>query len=173
MSSNNNPNNLFVQTELSLQKLREYIAGAIALIIVLGAGVLLFVALQGIGNVDQFQRAKDLLLIVSPFVGVVIGYYFNKVSADARASALERAVTNANEAAAVATADSQRADMQAQTAQTQADKARGALSEMVSAAENAGAGQPGKLGSLGGEESGAMNVEFLVALERAKRALNN
>lgn len=174
MSSNNNsPLSPVLTTELSLEKLREWIAGALALTIIVGMVLLCIIAVQNLGNAEQFQRAKDLLLILTPFVGVVIGYYFNKVTSDARAASLQRAVDAASQTAINATVESERAQTLAAQAQTQADQMRGALTEMVSAAENAGVGQPGKLGTLDAKENEDVRVDFLLAIERAKRALNS
>lgn len=166
-------NNQVLASQLSLERLREYIAGALALIIVLGLIITGYIAVQNLPNAEQFQRAKDLLLIINPFVGVVIGYYFNKVTSDARAAALQRASDAASQAALLATSDRDRAVQQAETAQTQAERMRGALTEMVTAAESSGVVAPGKLGTLGAADPAVLNqqVELRVALERARRAL--
>jgi len=179
--SSNNPsndasNNAVLSTQLSLERLREYVAGGIAFLIILCMLLLGFVAVQNLGTPVQFQGAKDLLLIITPFVGVVIGYYFNKVTADSRAAALQRAADEASRTALSATADNERAQEQAQTSQQQANQMRGALTEIVTAAESATAGRPGNLGVLGAEAGGAptdAQIDFRVALERAKRALNS
>lgn len=168
------PLNPILSSDLSLERLREYIAGGIALIIILGMILISGIAIQNLPNAEQFARAKDLLLLITPFVGVVIGYYFNKVTADARAAALQRAADAANQTAIAATTESERAQEQAQVAQNQAAQARGALSEVVTASENVGAGQPTQPGTLGGEAGdSSKNIELLLALERAKRVLNS
>ncbi len=175
--SNNSPLPSVLSTELSLEKLREYVAGGLALVIILGMVGICLIAIQNLTNNEQFQRAKDLLLIVTPFVGVVIGYYFNKVTADSRAAALQRAADAATQTAIAATTESERAQEQAQTAQTQANQLRGALSDMVTAAEASSMNAPQKApGVLGAEANAPMSdaqIEFRLAYERAKRVLNN
>ena len=74
MSSNNSSNNPVLSTQLSLEKLREYFAGGIAILIILSMLLIGVVAVQKLGDPLQFQAAKDLLLLITPFVGVVIGY---------------------------------------------------------------------------------------------------
>lgn len=86
-----------------LRHLREYVAAGIAIIIVLGTVVLMIRAISATSDEEQFARVKDLLLIVNPLLGVVLGYYFNKASTEARAenaeSTAQNAVVNAQEAA--------------------------------------------------------------------------
>ncbi len=173
MSQNQVQTNAVVTTELWLERLREYVAAGLAFVVILGMLVMGYIAVVNLGSAESFQRAKDLLLIVNPFVGVVIGYYFNKVTSDARAVALQRAADTASEVALTASADSQRAEQQAQAAQQQTEQLRGALGEMVAAAESAGAGKPGTLGLLSGDDEAAREkqIEFRLALERARRAL--
>jgi hypothetical protein len=164
-------------TQLSLERLREYVAAGLGFLIIFCMLAIGVVAVQNLGSPAQFQGAKDLLLIITPFVGVVIGYYFNKVTADSRAAALQRAADEASKTALSATAETERAQQQAQVAQSQANELRGALSDMVSTAEAAGGGVVSKApGTLGAEESAVMTdnqIEFRVALERAKRTLNS
>lgn len=177
MSSNNNsPLSPVISVQLSLERLREYIAGALAIIIVLGMVWICAVAIQNLGSDEAFQRSKDLLLIITPFVGVVIGYYFNKVTSDSRAAALQRAAEDASATATQATLESERAQTLAATAQTQATEYRDALSEMVNSAAPVVTTPEKAPGVLGAEENAPMTdaqIEFRVAYERAKRALNN
>jgi len=44
----------------------------------------------------QYARVKDLLLFINPLLGVIIGYYFNKVSSDLRAETAEMAARTAS-----------------------------------------------------------------------------
>lgn len=175
MAQNESEQSKVVQTQLSLEQLREYVAAGLAFLIVLGMLVLSYIAVVNLSNQDTFQRAKDLLLIITPFVGVVIGYYFNKVTSDARAAALQRTVDDTSRVALSATADSQRAEQQAQLAQSQADRMRGALTDVVTAVDNSGATKPGTLGTLGPGDAEATErqINLRVAMERARRALEN
>lgn len=173
--SSQQPTNPVLATQLALERLREFVAGGLAFLLIIAFLVMALIAILNLPNADVFQRTKDLLLMINPFVGVVIGYYFNKVSSDARANALQRAADTASETAIVATADRDRAVQQTETAQTQTQQMRGALSEMVTAAEGVTASQTGKLGALAAGEQPITDadIQFRVALERAKRALNN
>jgi hypothetical protein len=176
MSSNPPPSDSYLTTQLSLERLREYVAAGLAFLIILAMVAIGIVAVQNLGSPEQFQAAKDLLLIVTPFVGVVIGYYFNKVTADSRAAALQRAAETASQTAISATADSERAQQQAQLAQAQASEFRSALSDMVNSAEAVGTeALPKAPGTLGAAESVPMSneqIDFRVALERARRTLD-
>jgi len=175
MAQNEPEPNAVIRTELSLEKLREYVAAGLAFLIILGLLIISYVAIVNLGNIESFQNAKDLLLIITPFVGVVIGYYFNKVTSDARAVALQRTVDDTSRVAMTATIDSQRAEQQAAVAQTQAERARGALADMVAAVDSSGAAKGGTLGNLGpgDEEATERQVNLRVALERARRTLDN
>lgn len=175
MSDNNLSTNPVLSTQLSLERLREYFAGGIAILIILSMLLIGLVAVFNLGAPVQFQAAKDLLLIITPFVGVVIGYYFNKVTTDSRAVALQRAADAASATAMSATAESERAQQQAQQATAQANQIRGALTDIVSASEGVNASHPGNLGMLGPDNNGATSdaqINFRLALERARRALN-
>lgn len=176
MSTNQPTNDKIISTELLLEKWRELFAGVLAVLIVLGMFGVCWVAVQSLANPAQFQGAKDLLLIITPFVGVVLGYYFNKVTSDARAGALQRAADSASQAASNAMTDRDRAEAQAKTAQAQAEQMRSALSDVVTAADAAKTEQPGNLGVLGVEggqaASNAQQIQLMVALERAKRTLS-
>ena len=83
---------------------KEVVTGCLGVMIVL---VTLLVALTAIvfaGNADARSAAKDVLLVLTGLVGVVLGYYFGRVPGEARAdkaeseakvtrSALDRTVT--------------------------------------------------------------------------------
>lgn len=77
---------------------KESVAALIAIVLV---GCLVFMirqAFQSLGSAQSdpsFDRLKDLLLFINPLVGVVIGYYFNRVSTEARAENAERTAQGA------------------------------------------------------------------------------
>jgi hypothetical protein len=165
--------NFFMTTDL--QRLRELFAGFIAIIMILGMIVLLVIAVFNISSIDVFNHAKDLLLVINPFVGVVIGYYFNKVTSDARAENAEADARTANLTAQDATIGQTQAESQARAATAEASNLKGALGQVVNAVENAGGPSatgttPGTLG-VGAKDS-AENIQLLLALERAKQLLN-
>ena len=88
------------KSEFALRRFKEYVAAGIAGTVMLAMVFMFIVAVRMAENFDQI---KDILLVVNPLVGVVLGYYFNKVSTEARAENAEAtaqtAVANAQEAA--------------------------------------------------------------------------
>jgi hypothetical protein len=99
-----------------LQRFREIFTGALAVVVIAGFTVMMVVAMGHVGKDQQdstFQRIKDLLAIVSPVVGVVIGYYFSKTSIEARAEGAEHVARAATSTARVA--EHARADAEAKT----------------------------------------------------------
>jgi hypothetical protein len=69
-----------------VQAIKEWITHGLALAIV---GSTIFCALWSfnfLGNADQMEDAKALLAVMSGLAGVVVGYYFGRVPADAHAS---------------------------------------------------------------------------------------
>ena len=135
--------------ETKLRVLREVVGATIALVIVLVTGIMLYVVFtRYVASTDpaadkHFERAKDLLLFINPLLGVVIGYYFNKVSTEARAEKAEATVATANNNAQLAIADRNEA-------KEEAKEAKAVLNEVMPAAQeilNESTRQPGTLGS--------------------------
>lgn len=72
--------------EIILQFARELITAVLALLIIVFT---LFFAVRSfdlVGDATKVAQAKDLLTIMLGLAGVVVGYYFGRVPADARAS---------------------------------------------------------------------------------------
>ena len=165
-----------VTTDPGLRRFREYVAAAIAVLVILGTIVMMIVALRYVGSSDQFARVKDLLLIVNPLLGVVIGYYFNKVSTEARAESAESTAQSATMSAQQATEARNVAEAEAQAAKSEAEEALSTLSEVSQAAEKvlSQAPAPGVL-RVGeeGEPVEDARLELQVALARAKRITGN
>ena len=61
-----------------LRRFREYVTASIALIIIAGTIIMIIIAMLTTGNADQTQIMKDLLLLVLPLTGTVLGYYLPK-----------------------------------------------------------------------------------------------
>jgi hypothetical protein len=172
-----------------MRRLREYVAAGIALVIIIGAIVLVGISFAFISTSnDEFTRVKDLLLFVNPLLGVVIGYYFNKVSSDQRAETAENRVDAALTSAQDAEATKKAAQEQAKVAANMADEMRTTLEEVTqkagemvdqAAALPAGAGSGNlSFGDLGGDGTTLpteallkTRVELQSALERANRLL--
>jgi len=73
-----------------MQVFREWVAAILSIIVILGAFSMIAAAFY------QYARVKDLLLFINPLLGVIIGYYFNKVSSDLRAETAEMAARTAS-----------------------------------------------------------------------------
>ena len=171
----------------SLRRFREYVAACIALLVVFGTFGMLIAAFWYIDSNDSFTRVKDLLLIVNPFMGVVIGYYFNKVSTEARAESAEstaktatanaqQAVTRAEvaeSAAQSAQADAQQASAARDAAEAKAQTAVATLSDVEQAAERVLAQPAAAPAVLGAEDNSSAAADaraaLRAALDRAKR----
>ena len=68
---------------------------------VLGIGIVAYTlymtyrALGMVGDATQMGNAKDLLTYLSGFAGVVVGYYFGRVPADARTAQAQQQIGQA------------------------------------------------------------------------------
>ena len=81
--------------ELVMQAFKEVVAGVMGLVLV---GYTLYIASSTFayaGDTTKMSDAKDVLLLVLGLAGVVIGYYFGRVPADARASQAQQQATDA------------------------------------------------------------------------------
>jgi uncharacterized membrane protein len=163
-----------VAADSGLRRFREYVAAMIAVIVILGTIVMMIIALRYVNSSDQFSRAKDLLLLINPLLGVVIGYYFNKVSTEARAESAEKtaqsAALNAQQAAEARNA----AEAEAQAARSEAEEAMSTLSAVSQAAEKVLSQVPAPATGVlrvgeEGEPVEDVRLELQVALARAKR----
>lgn len=158
-------------SDRALRRFREYVTAAIALIVILGTIVMMIVALCYSSTFDQ---VKDLLLVINPILGVVIGYYFATKSTEARAESAEATAQSAALNAQQATEARNAADAEAQAATIEAQEATAVLTEVSQAAEKvlsqAPATAPGVL-RVGeeGEPVKDARLELEVALARAKR----
>lgn len=178
----------------SMRRFREYVAAGIAIIIVLGTVIMMIIALQVTANSEspeQFAQVKDLLLIINPLLGVVLGYYFNKVSTEARAENAEatahNAVITAQEAtktrdvavgeAQEAKAKTEKVEASLETAHQKAEEMKGALKNMTQAAEKlmgpSSALEMGIMGAKGLEPDPGDEAyrELRAAVEHAHRVI--
>jgi hypothetical protein len=85
--------------ELIIQAFKELITAIFGVLILVFTLVLAKKTFGFVNNPEQVARAKDILLLLLGLAGVVVGYYFGRVPADARASQAqekaELAVTHA------------------------------------------------------------------------------
>lgn len=86
-------------------------------VLLVGAVVILIALAMANWSVDGYARAKDILLFVNPFIGLVLGYFFQKAASEGRAEHAEQA---AETAAGVAT----RAQIERQQTQGQLEQVR-------------------------------------------------
>jgi hypothetical protein len=82
--------------ELLLQALKEVVTAALGLLIVIFTLVMAYQVFTYVGDEQRISDAKDVLLLVMGLAGVVIGYYFGRVPADARAAQAQGQVEAAN-----------------------------------------------------------------------------
>jgi hypothetical protein len=157
--------------DLWLQRGRELIAALLALIVVVGTALLIGNAFKFVSVDDtkdqSFQHAKDLLNIVLPLLGVVLGYYFNKVSTEKRAETAERS-------AQTATTSAQQANEARHQVETENRETKDTLKEVSNAAEKLLGPQESTLDVLSGTTSANSSpqlarAELRAALDRAKR----
>ncbi|SRR6266508_5303381 len=154
-----------------LRRGRELIAALLALIVVVGTAVLIAKAFRFVGVEDtkdqSFQHAKDLLTIILPLLGVVLGYYFNRVSTENRAETAEKS-------AQTATTNAQQANEARQHAEAENRETKDSLKEVSNAAEKLLKPQDSTLDVLGETASGNSSFQqarsdLRAALNRAKR----
>lgn len=155
-----------------LRVLREVVGATIALLVVLATtGMLYVVFARYVGSADpnadkHFERAKDLLLFINPLLGVVIGYYFNKVSTEARAEKAEATVATAN-------TNAQQAITDRNEAKAEAKEVKSVLNEVMPAAQeilNESGAKPGTLsvGEAAAADSNARRT-LRAAIDRWQR----
>ena len=162
------------EPEFALRRFKERIAAAIALIVVLGMIMLLIVAARAARDFDQI---KDILLVVNPLVGVVLGYYFNKVSTEARAENAETMAQEATKARDDAQMETREAKAETESSRQQATEMRVVLTDVSGAAERmmahvSGSEMTAFSASGGSAEPGdQIRQDLLMAVERAKRIL--
>ena len=145
-----------------LPVIREVVAGVLSLIVISAFVVLLTRALERTAKPEEFGPVKDLLGMITPIAGLVIGYYFSRVTSEARAERAEAAVVVHSRSASDAIAAQHEAEAHARTAS-------GALAELSSAAE---AIKPAPaLESVQAGETGTARARFDLALQRANGVL--
>src|SRR4029453_9618786 len=157
----------------ALSRGREGVAALLAVGVVGASLTLIFLGFGHIGEKEQFDRAKDLLLIVNPVLGVVIGYDFNKVSTEGRAENAETPARHATADLRRAADERQQAQAVAAAAKTDAEDTRGALEDLSRAAERVLAEKPirsaGTLSTPEGLAADDPRKELEEALARARR----
>jgi hypothetical protein len=151
------PDNELPPSTTRLAMIREIFAGVLATVVM---GLFLLLILRALDRAagTEFTSIKELLAIVNPTVGVVIGYYFSRVTSEARAERAEASAATAGRSAL----ESAQARAHAE------EQARSALAGLVRAIDHA-KGAPGasEASGQGGDET--MSLE--IALDRAQQVL--
>jgi hypothetical protein len=164
-----------------LRRGKEGITALIALAIIVSLIVMLVQAFPYVSVDDKtdqsFQHIKDLLLFVNPLVGVVIGYYFNKVSTEARAENAEATATAANTNTQQAVKERAAAEEREKSKSAEAEEAKTVLKTLVPAAKSLleeSSSPPSSQGGAVSDEApqADMRARLQYALERAERILS-
>jgi hypothetical protein len=151
-----------------LPLLREVMAGAIALFVVAVFAWLLFRAVTSGSNAPDVTLAKELLGMVNPLMGLVVGYYFSRVTSEARAERAEATVTATLRSAERASEARDQAVSDARTARERAGELTHALEGLTRAAEQALAPRGAAQETVRAADRPS---DLESALERARRAL--
>jgi hypothetical protein len=118
--------------EVIIQAFKEVITALLGLAVVGYTLILAGNTLALVGQPQKLSDAKDILTLVLGLAGVVVGYYFGRVPADARAS---QAQQQANEA----TAQAEQVSAQAQVVADEVDDVMDRVARSSVTARGAGA----------------------------------
>jgi len=169
--------------QINMQRFREWVAAIISLLIIIGSFAMIGLAFTFIGTAgDQFSQVKDLLLFINPLLGVVIGYYFNKVTSDSRAETAESAFKTASVTAQQAVDIRDAAVAEAEATKADASEMKSSLEQLSQWAGDMVAQVPAEAAAgaktLGVEEGVVPSQDLLrlrmqgeIALERARKIL--
>jgi len=119
-----------------LRIFRERSAAIVALAIVVGSFIMIGLAMSLVSKPNEFDLAKDLLLFINPILGVAIGYFFNKVTSDARAETAEKAASNASQTAEQANRQRDEALVEAAHMRDETENMHAVLEDLSGCAEN-------------------------------------
>lgn len=122
--------------EFQLRMFRERMAAVISLLIVVSSFIMIGIAMSLVGNPEQFSLAKDLLLFVNPILGIALGYFFNKITSDARSETAEKAADAAGITAQQAAEARNQAVAETEAMRTETDAMKGVLHDLVSCSED-------------------------------------
>jgi hypothetical protein len=158
-----------------LALVREFMAGMLGLTVMIAFFVLLTRALGSLpsgAQASDFVPIKELLAIVNPVVGLIIGYYFSRATSEARAEKAEAAATTANDSARTAQQTAANAQQAKTQSEEEAKKAKNALQSLVGAVEGSRIQSDGEHAStLAPAAAREADVQLRVAMARAKEVL--
>lgn len=171
------------QDEFKLRRFREYVTAIFAAIFILTTIVMIIIAFVKSADAAANARMKDLLLIVLPYTGVVLGYYFNRVTSEARAENAESTAQNAMASAQSAIEQRQQAEDREEAASLEAEKWKSSMAELYPLSRQMIAElgpTPGALEGVSGAAEAAPSrleanyktrIALEAALERARKLL--
>ncbi|GAB4542669.1 MAG: hypothetical protein Kow0063_35000 [Anaerolineae bacterium] len=163
------------EADIVVRRLREFVSAGIAILIIISAVVMLIQAFNFLTSPEEFDRVKDLLLFINPLLGVVVGYYFNKTTSEARAETAETTAQSAMASAQEAAEARNKAEADADAARSEAQEVKTVLKDVTVAADKMMAQVPApSMGVLSvDEETGQPvidpRIEFQMALQHARR----
>lgn len=117
--------------DLILQAVKEVVTAALGLLIVMFTLAMAYKVFTYVGENEKISQAKDVLMLVLGLAGVVIGYYFGRVPADARAAQAQGQTEAAN-------AHVEKLGAVAQATSDQVDQILADISQPTAAARGAG-----------------------------------
>ena len=118
--------------EQRIQRLKEYVTAIIGILILACTLYLAILTFGYVGEPTKITDAKDILQVLLAVAGVVVGYYFGRVPADARAA---QAQDQANDA----TAKTEQISAHAQEIADQVDQVMDKISPAGAVARGSGA----------------------------------
>ena len=83
------------KSAVRLQWFKEVVTAVLGIGIVVYTLVMTGLAFGMVGDASRMADAKDLLTFLSGFAGVVVGYYFGRVPADARTAQAQQQIGQA------------------------------------------------------------------------------
>lgn len=99
--------------DTKIQAYREKVTATLAFSMIGLFAVSFIAAFFVIDDATQFGNMKDMLSMLTPIVGVVLGFYFNKASTERRAESAEEGARAATEAARQASEERAQAQVEA------------------------------------------------------------
>lgn len=85
------------KTEDFITIFKEVVTAIIAILLVATTVRMLWVSLQLVGDEMRINQARELIMVMTGLVGAVIGYYFGRIPADARAAQAQQQAQQATE----------------------------------------------------------------------------
>jgi len=122
------------KADKELQRYREQVTARLAGSIV-GLFAVSVVAAFIFVREPAFAQVKEIVSVLTPIVGVVLGFYFNKASTEKRAENAEQTAEAASKVAQQAVAERHEAQTEASVATESLDEVTTAAQELIAAGE--------------------------------------